>query len=428
MKKILFALLLWPSFCLADGPKWSYPDVRGLDDEMNNIYHDIRRRAGTSSLDPLNISSATISSATIAALITQSINGTFIGLGRNRIINGEMNIDQANGGAAATVNAASDIKSLDQWVGFGQASSGVFTLQRLSATPPTGFTNYLRIATSTGVGTPGSGASYILYYKFEGYTVRDFLFGTANAVPITLSFWAKSSLTGTFAGAVSNSAESRTYVFNYTINSANTWEKKTISLPGDTSGTWSGMAASASEGMELIFDIGSGSGQEGTANTWNASAKFRASGNVRLISTVNATLDLAGVQLEVGQAATAFEYRPFQIELAFCQRYYEKSYELDTAPGASTTTNLMVVTGGQIAITTVEYTHVVFKVQKRSAPTIAFWLQDGTVGKWRTKSTAGVNSDQTMTADVQGTWGFAALETAVANIFAQGHWTADARL
>jgi hypothetical protein len=159
----------------------------------------------------------------------------------------------------------------------------------------------------------------------EGFNCADLMFGTASAQTVTLSFWVKSSITGTFSGHIANKPTTRSYVFTYSINSANTWEFKTVSLPGDTSGVW---ATDSSAGLKALFNLGTGGGTT-TANSWQAGDFIRTSGSVGIGDTLDATWQITGVQLEAGDTATPFEHRSFGQELALCQRYYQ---ELEQSP------------------------------------------------------------------------------------------------
>jgi hypothetical protein len=235
---------------------------------------------------------------------------------RNRIINGDMRIDQRNAGASVTVNAANSVYSVDRFFGFGTASAGVFTLQQ-SSVVPAGFNNSI-VATVTTASTPSTGQSYTLLQHIEGFNIADFGFGTANAQTITLSFWVRSSLTGTFGGSLRNDGANRAYPFSYTISSANTWEQKTITIPGDTTGTW---ATNNSIGIRLAFSLGAGADRLGTPGSWTSNGFSGATGQTNLISTSGATFYITGVQLEAGSVATPFERRPYGTELALCQRY-----------------------------------------------------------------------------------------------------------
>jgi hypothetical protein len=234
---------------------------------------------------------------------------------RNRIINGDMRIDQRNAGASVAASGY----TLDRWVAFESTSATSVTAQR-STTAPTGFTNSLLYTVGTG-GTAAAGEQAMLRQRIEGHNVADFGFGSAAAQAITVSFRVRSSLTGTYSVAVQNSAGDRSYVTTYTVDAANTWETKTVSLPGDTSGTW---LTDNGIGIALFFDLGSGSSFTASANAWSAGDFRRVSGQANLIGTSGATFYITGVQLEAGSVATPFERRPYGTELALCQRYFER--------------------------------------------------------------------------------------------------------
>lgn len=367
---------------------------------------------------------------------------TFIGLGRNRFINGEMNIDQQNGGAAVTANNATLGYSPDMFLllsNFGGALEGVMTAQRVSASPPTGFTNYVRITVTTADAAISAANAYEYISALEGNNVRDLLFGTASAKTVTLSFWVRSSITGTFGGGVINEAQDRSYVFQYTINAANTWEYKTITVVGDTGGTW---VTGTGRGVQLFWDMGAGSNSEGTANTWTtaAPARWRAAGNTRLISTAAATWDLTGVQFEIGSTASNFEYLPIQTQISYCQRYYEKTYDIDQAVGTNTGTGTVYVPEAGANATTVQYGTVSYKVPKRTTPTITSYTASGTSGSWQVRDNGGgINANGTTDIDQVGTTNFRIRITSITGspitassssnwYIAYGHWVASARL
>jgi hypothetical protein len=240
--------------------------------------------------------------------------------GRNRIINGAMMIDQRNAGAQIS-NPAGGVFTVDRW-SFTASQATKFNIKQNlnSVTPPAGFTNYLGLQVSNAV-TVGSTEYFFLGQAIEGFNTADLNFGTANAATVTLSFWVYSSLTGTFGGSLQANASARAYAFNYTISSANTWEKKTITVAGDTTGTWVG--ATNGIGMNLYLGLGIGSNYTGSANTWSGSNTIVPTGTSSLVATANATFYITGVQLEKGSVATPFDYRQYGTELALCQRYYQ---------------------------------------------------------------------------------------------------------
>ncbi len=239
---------------------------------------------------------------------------------KNRIINGAMVIDQRNAGASVT--PADNTYSLDRWR-CALAQSSKYSVQQNagSVTPPAGFTNYLGV-TSLSAYSSGSSDYFGIDQSIEGFNTADLNFGSANAKTITISFWVRSSLTGTFGGSIRNSALNRSYVFSYSISAANTWEQKSVTIAGDTSGTWIG--ATNGNGIRLWFDLGSGSSFNTAANAWTAGSFLTSSGNTSVVGTNGATFYITGVQFEVGSTATSFDYRPYGTELMLCLRYYQR--------------------------------------------------------------------------------------------------------
>jgi len=238
---------------------------------------------------------------------------------RNRIINGGMVVDQRNAGASFT--PTDQTYSLDRWkCRVSQASKYTVQQNAGSVTPPASFTNYLGVTSSSAYSITSSDY-FTVQQLIEGFNFADLAWGTASAKAITISFWVRSSLTGTFGGALMNSAENRSYPFTYTISSANTWEQKTVNIAGDTSGTW---VTNNGIGLYVAFGLGVGSTYSGTAGAWAASSTIlSATGATSVVGTNGATFYLTGVQLEKGTVATPFEFRSHGQELALCQRYYQ---------------------------------------------------------------------------------------------------------
>ncbi len=239
---------------------------------------------------------------------------------RNRIINGAMRIDQRNSGAAVTGN--DNVYGVDRFKVQVTQSAKMDLQQDSSANTVAGFTSSLKVTSSSAYSVTNSDY-FFLQQRIEGNNVADLRFGTANARPVTLSFWVRSSLTGTFGGSLQNDDQTRNYPFTYTINSANTWEYKTITVPGDTTGTW---LTNNGTGLRVNFGLGVGSNFSGTAGAWNANSNnLSATGATSVVGTNGATWYVTGVQLEEGSTPTSFEYRQYGTELALCQRYYFKS-------------------------------------------------------------------------------------------------------
>jgi len=291
---------------------------------------------------------------------------------RNRILNGDCRIDQRNAGAA-TANTIFGY-TVDRWA-VSQSTSGKLIAQQNagSVTPPAGFTNYLGV-TSQSAFSVGSGDYYMIYQMIEGYNVADFGLGAAGAATFTISFWVRSSLTGTFGGSLQNNANNRSYPFTYTISAANTWEQKTVTVAGDTTGTW---ATTNSTGLRLNFGLGVGSTYSGTAGSWAGSNLITATGATSVVGTNGATFYITGVQLEAGSVASPFERRDYGRELAMCQRYYYKMQ----ATGANA-----FFGAGFSDSTTTAYGYTAFPVPMRTAPSAL--EQTGTAGDYQVNKTA----------------------------------------
>ena len=243
---------------------------------------------------------------------------------RNRIINGAMVIDQRNAGASVTVTSDFTF-SVDRWMMRNTASSKLSVQQNAgSVTPPSGFRNYVGV-TSLSSYSVGSTDFFAIEQRIEGFNFADLMFGTANAQTVTVSFWVRSSLTGTFGGCLRNGASDYNYPFTYSISSANTWEYKTVTIAGATAGTW---VTNNGIGAILGFNLGLGSTYTGTGNTWNSGANgpYNPTGATSVVGTNGATFYITGVQLEVGTQATSFEYRQYGTELALCRRYFYRNY------------------------------------------------------------------------------------------------------
>ena len=274
----------------------------------NNVY--VRYLSTTT--QAITPSQGTVSWNTLDSNIQQDLGV----MGKNRIINGNMVISQRG---TSSFTAADNLYTLDRWVCAVNPASKFTVIQ--SSDAPAGFNNSL-LVTSSSAYTVGAAEYETIVQRIEGYNIADLGFGTASAKTITISFWVKSSLTGSFGAAITNLGETRCYPFSYTINTANTWEQKSVTIPGDTSGSW---GTTNSTGINLYISLGTGSNLSGTANAWTSSAKVQPTGSVSVVGTNGATWYITGVQLEVGTQATTFTTAggSYGAELMLCQRYFQ---------------------------------------------------------------------------------------------------------
>ena len=299
---------------------------------------------------------------------------------KNRIINGAMVIDQRNAGASVTPTNGQ--YTLDRYNVFTSQSSK-FTVQQNagSVTPPVGFTNYLGV-TSSSAYTVLTGDYFSINQKIEGFNTADLAWGTANAKTVTLSFQVRSSLTGTFGGAITNDVTDRSYPFSYSIPVANTWTTISITIAGDTTGTWN---TNSSAGPSVRFGLGAGTTYSGTAGSWAAANYVSATSAVSVVGTNGATFYITGVQLEVGSTATPFERRLYNQELANCQRYcYVLGPDNSEYAGYAYGTNASVIT-------------IPFPVTVRAAPTGIT-----TSGQWIGFNSSNTSSNATLNFNVSG--------------------------
>jgi hypothetical protein len=305
----------------------------------------------------------------VADSITTSDGYTVGGSGahhlKNRIINGAMTIDQRNNGASVTVNADAAFFASDRFQAAGQGSDGVYTIQR-SATAPAGFANSIVATVTTADSSIGSSQQYNVQQHIEGLNTADLAWGTSSAKTVTLSFWVRSSVTGTFSGAIRNAAADRSYPFAYTINAANTFEQKVVTIPGDQSGTW---GVGAGIGLNVIWTLGAGTSRLGPANAWAGANYQGVTGQTNLIATNGATWYLTGVQLEAGSTATSYDYRHHSVEFAMCQRYYQ---EYGNRYQGSSYSSLTVAPMGWAQSGTDSKHPLTFVVPMRSAPTVGY--------------------------------------------------------
>jgi len=289
-------------------------------------------------------------------------------VGRNLIINGNMQIAQR--GTTGTPGAGGSYLASDRWKAW-DASDAVVTVSQETDGPTGQFTKCLKYNVTTADASITTSQFGMVRQMIEGYNIIDLGFGTASAQSVTISFWVKSSLTGSHGAALNNGNDDRSYPFAYTISVANTWEKKTVTIAGDTSGTWD---TDNTAGMIITFGMGTGSAYEGTADAWQAGQIFQPTSTVANIGTIS-NWNVTGVQLEANTTATPFENLQYGTQLALCQRYYETvNY-----------TNGEVVTVAQAYSTANAVGAITWQVQKRATPTLSI---TGTFNSWNSGATS----------------------------------------
>jgi hypothetical protein len=347
--------------------------------------------ASTTVLGAVKVDGTSIQAATDGTIST-----VLIPMGDNRLINGDMRIDQRNGGASGTANGY----TVDRWA-CGLSPVGKLTWgQNLTAIAgPSGFPYYFG-AQSSSAYTPAASDLFELVQYLEGDAVSDFAWGTASAQPVTLSFWTRCTLTGTFSGAISNYAFNRAYPFTFSIPTANTWTKIVVTVPGDTAGTW--VMSGNGGAVSIIFDLGSGATYRGTAGAWTATGYVGVTGSVRVISTNGAQFYVTGVKLEIGSTATPFNRQSLAKSLADCQRYYQGN---------------SVQWGGYSVSGNIFYTPISLQTIMRATPTVV--LSSQSYGAASGAAT-GIVSNTVLS--------FSATSTATGTSWAQLNFTASAEL
>lgn len=347
---------------------------------------------------------------------------------RNIIINGDMSIAQ-RGTSKASIGFEYGTVDRFQTV---QGSLGAFTQSQSTDVPTAqGFTKSLKMDCTTADASPSSGDELYIRQQIEGQNLQYLLKGTSSAKSLTVSFWVKSNKTGTYIVELFDNDNSRHINKSYTISSASTWEKKTITYDGDTTGAFNNDNGSS---LSLSFMLGAGSDfTSGTLQTsWGASTSAnRQVGQVNLADSTSNEWYVTGVQLETGQVASDFEFLPHDVNLQRCERYFGKSYSQGTNPGTDTFTGTVISRNYSTSDKNQNTFLGSFKVNMRTVPTVTIYSKAGNSGKIVTGSTS-INSGGTeqtvssVTVTRTQITGIAALFTG--NHFGQGHYTADAEL
>ena len=284
---------------------------------------------------------------------------------QNMVNNGGMTVSQRYGTSENT--PSNNGHTLDQ-MRYDLSQSSKFKVQQVTDAPA-GFSHSMKV-TSLSSYTSGANDYFLLQTFIEGTDSARLDWGTANAQTVTLSFYVKSSITGVHACGIRNQNYTRGNTQTYTINNANTWERKTVTFTGDTSGTW---LTSTNSGLKINFDLGSGSNfQASSTGTWLGTNDFITSNSVKVLATNGATWYITGIQLQVGEIATPFEHLPFSEQLRRCERYYEVHWQNTNAtnPAGSHNDGYNAIAAG---VNLGSYSYFAFKYRtlKRSSPAIS---------------------------------------------------------
>ena len=342
------------------------------------------------------------------------------GLGfRNKIINGDMRINQRLSPAATSGYP------VDRWF-LGWSAGSVPSIVQSTTVFPAGFSSSIALSITTGAAI-NSGVGNI-QQRVEGYNAVDIGFGTASPQTMVLSFWVRASIAGIYCVALRNNAADRSYVAEYTINTINTWEYKNITIIADSTGTWEKTTSAA---FALIFSVAASTANT-TASVWTAGNFIVSPNQTHLAGTTGATFNFTGVQLEKNYQATPFEQRPIGVELALCQRYFEKSYDLGTAPATVTETGVHRHSGSGNASGR-HYVPIRFKVEKRANDYTVTTYDPTTAGSsWVTQNPSQAGLGRTPLVENKGTSGMVlnvedgGYSWTVGNT--RGHWSASSEL
>ena len=343
--------------------------------------------------------------------------------GRNMVINGAMQISQRAVTAAAV---GAGFNTVDHWY-TTKANAGTWTQTQDAAVVGTaGFGYSLKNDCTTALVSLAAGDRLMMSYRLEGLNCQSLKKGTVSAESVTISFWVNATKTGTYVLELYEHNNSRHIASLYTVSVTNTWEYKTVTFAGDTTGA---LTNDNNKSLELQFYMAAGSNyQSGTlATTWAAASNAnRAVGQVNAADSSSNNFHLAGVQMEVGITATTFEYKTFAQELVDCQRYFEKSYNQGVTLGSNTNVGAYrprhptAGTNGS---------PISFMTSKRTTPTMTFYSRNtGATGKI-TNMSGGASDITCSTEGYAGEWNTVANYTATGSeTNVEGHWTADAEL
>ena len=363
-----------------------------------------------------------------------------IGAGRkNLFINGDMRIDQRSNGSASTPSGTG-FTSVDRWKAVIYPGSR-FSMQKKSdgsLLERAGFPNYMRLTVTNPISSMGSSQYQLLWQTIESKNIFDRTgFGYASAKDLSLSFWVRSSVAGPFSGALENWQQNRAFVWEVDINNTDTWEYKTVHIPPCIDGIWQ---TNTANGAYFMFSLGTTI--NGTANSgWVNAQKLGSTTEIRRIGINGCTVDLSGVQLEIGKNATEFDHRPFADEFEICQRYFQSNFPQGVSPQDgyySITSNLAAGFNGVVSFSSnqARAPWVMFHPKMRATPTVTLYAAStsDSNGKWAAYK-GSWNSGSTMQIDYFGNNGFGVRYNSGGHSFVTGEaylyrgmWKAEAEI
>ena len=348
---------------------------------------------------------------------------------RNLIINGDIKISQRNG-TTATQAVNSSYSGPDRYRFFVNGGGAYTVTQDSGHQADTGHDKALKIAVTTADTSIAAGDYYTFLQRIESNSLQHLQYGTSSAKSLTLSFWVRATKTGTQAIFFSKQGTGTDYnhIKEYTINASDTWEHKTITIPGLTAST---MANDASTYLQVGWMLKYGSDFQGTKDTWTTNSHFTTANAVNNMDSTSNVFYITGAQLEVGDTATEFEHRSFDEELILCQRYYQKSYVYETAPGTATQHGSWS-TGGHQGGTSTAYVEGVINFERlmRATPTITLYDHNGNSNKCARLATgvARYQNESISTSQINARGITMYSTTGTAAGIVQGHYTAQAEL
>jgi hypothetical protein len=347
-------------------------------------------------------------------------------------VNGSMSVSQENGTTQVTLSNHSLKYIVDCFYGWYGHNAGTAVLKGQQVTPPgspsfgSALQNCLQLTSTTALSSPASGDWAFIETRIEGYRTSHLGWGAAGAQPITVGFWVYATIAGTMTLIAKNSATNRAYPINIAINNPTTWEYKTVTIPGDVTGTW---LKTSGIGLQLSFCFACGSAVVGTNATWQASNPLGTASTTNFFASNNNTICLTGVSVLAGNVPltagdSALVMRPYDEELRRAKRYWQKSYDYATAPGTAS-----VLSG---LATSIAYAvsncalHENFEVEMCIVPTVNFYSFSGTSGNLSGPG----NVNFATTALYPSTKRIPITSSSGMTIgqMYYGHWTADARL